>query len=106
MSLRDIKEVKNVTVNSQKGTDEVNSHLKDGWILIDISKPDPYTIIFHMGRVKGAQDPTELKMERLNDKLLDAKMIIEAILSEDKLRRRIPGTVRPNLTKPGDQIPT
>lgn len=51
ITLRDIKEVKDLITNSTTGVDEVNRYLNNGWILIDKYKPDDYTVHFVMGRI-------------------------------------------------------
>ncbi|NLC47614.1 MAG: hypothetical protein GX766_10855 [Firmicutes bacterium] len=51
VTLRDIKEIKSLTVNASTEVDEVNRYLSNGWILIDKYKPDDYTVVFVMGRV-------------------------------------------------------
>jgi hypothetical protein len=51
ITLRDIKEVKDLIINSTTGVNEINRHLSNGWVLIDTSKPDDFTVVFHMGRV-------------------------------------------------------
>lgn len=52
ITLRDINEVKSLTFNSSTGTDAINQYLSNGWTLIDTSKPDPFSVLFHMGRVR------------------------------------------------------